>query len=44
MRAGLDAGLVLNATGPSTLRFLPPLIVTEKRRSTSVLGFLGETL
>ena len=26
----LDAGFVLNATGPSTLRFLPPLIVTEK--------------
>ena len=25
----LDAGLVLNATGPSTLRFLPPLVCTE---------------
>ena len=27
--AGLEAGLVLNATGPATLRFLPPLICTE---------------
>lgn len=27
--AGLEAGLVLNATGPHTLRFLPPLICTE---------------
>ena len=29
VRAGLEAGFVLNATGPSTLRFLPPLIVTR---------------
>lgn len=28
--AGLDAGLVLNATGPHTLRFLPPLICTKE--------------
>lgn len=27
--AGLEAGLLLNATGPSTLRFLPPLVCTE---------------
>lgn len=27
--AGLDAGLLLNATGPTTLRFLPPLICTK---------------
>ena len=27
---GLDEGFLLNATGPSTLRFLPPLIVTRK--------------
>ena len=27
--AGLEAGLVLNAPGPTTLRFLPPLICTE---------------
>lgn len=26
----LDAGLVINATGPTTLRFLPPLICTKK--------------
>jgi len=43
VRAGLDAGFVLNATGPSTLRFLPPLIVTEKEID-QVLGFLEETL
>ena len=36
-------GSVLNATGPSTLRFLPPLIVTEKEIDR-VLGFLEETL
>ncbi len=28
--AGLGAGLVLNATGPHTLRFLPPLICTKE--------------
>lgn len=27
---GLDEGFLLNATGPQTLRFLPPLIVTHK--------------
>ena len=27
--SGLEAGLVFNATGPSTLRFLPPLICDE---------------
>jgi len=43
VRAGLAAGLVLNATGPSTLRFLPPLIVGEAEIDR-VLGFLGETL
>ena len=26
---GLDAGLLLNATGPHTLRFLPPLVCSE---------------
>jgi predicted acetylornithine/succinylornithine family transaminase len=41
--AGLDAGLVLNATGPSTLRFLPPLIVGEPEIDR-VLAFLEETL
>jgi acetylornithine/N-succinyldiaminopimelate aminotransferase len=43
VRAGLDAGLVLNATGPSTLRFLPPLIVGEAEIDR-VLSFLGEAL
>lgn len=28
--AGLEAGLLLNATGPRTLRFLPPLICGEE--------------
>lgn len=27
--AALEAGLVINATGPQTLRFLPPLICTD---------------
>ncbi len=40
---GLEAGFVLNATGPATLRFLPPLIVTE-HEIDKVLGFLGEAL
>ena len=43
VRAGLEAGFVLNATGPSTLRFLPPLIVTETEID-QVLAFLEETL
>ena len=43
VRAGLEAGLVLNATGPSTLRFLPPLIVGETEIDR-VLAFLGDAL
>ena len=27
--AGRDAGFILNATGPSRLRFVPPLVITE---------------
>ncbi|MDZ5663418.1 acetylornithine transaminase [Nocardioides sp. S-58] len=27
--AGRDAGLILNATGPSRLRFVPPLVITS---------------
>ena len=27
---GLEEGYLLNATGPHTLRFLPPLIITRK--------------
>lgn len=30
VEAGLEAGFLLNATGGNTLRFLPPLICTEK--------------
>ena len=41
--AGLEAGLVLNATGPSTLRFLPPLIVGDPEIDR-VLEFLEETI
>jgi acetylornithine/N-succinyldiaminopimelate aminotransferase len=43
-RALHEARLVLNATGPSTIRFEPPLIVTEAeideavRRLATVLG------
>jgi acetylornithine/N-succinyldiaminopimelate aminotransferase len=43
VQAALEAGIVLNATGPSTVRFLPPLVVTE-RDVERVLAFLGETL
>jgi acetylornithine/N-succinyldiaminopimelate aminotransferase len=43
VKAGLDAGLVLNATGPSTVRFLPPLIVGAPEIDR-VLDFLGEVL
>jgi acetylornithine/succinyldiaminopimelate/putrescine aminotransferase len=43
VRAGLDAGIVLNATGPSTLRFLPPLVVSEAEIDR-VLAFLREAL
>jgi acetylornithine/N-succinyldiaminopimelate aminotransferase len=39
----LDAGIVLNATGPVTVRFLPPLVVTE-RDVDGVLAFLDEAL
>jgi len=39
----LEEGIVLNATGPLTLRFLPPLVVTERDVDT-VLGFLERAL
>ena len=39
----LEQGIVLNATGPLTLRFLPPLVVTE-RDVEQVLEFLQEAL
>ena len=40
--AGLEAGLVFNATGPHTLRFLPPLVC--KREDVDVLIERLETL
>jgi acetylornithine aminotransferase len=40
---GLEEGIVLNATGPVTVRFLPPLVVTE-RDVDRVLDFLTEAL
>ena len=33
-RALLEERLIINATGPTTLRFLPPLIVTASRSTT----------
>ena len=36
-------GIVLNATGPATLRFLPPLVVSEADVDR-VLDFLGEAV
>lgn len=41
--AGLEAGLVLNATGPRTLRFLPPL-VCEKEHVDVLVGRLEKLL
>ena len=42
---GLEAGLVLNATGPTTLRFLPPLICTKEdvdELASKLAGVLAE--
>jgi 4-aminobutyrate aminotransferase-like enzyme len=39
----LAARIVLNSTGPATLRFLPPLVV-EEPEVDRVLDFLGRTL
>lgn len=36
VEAGLEAGFLLNYTGPSTLRFLPPLICTRTEIDTLV--------
>ena len=41
--AGLEAGLVFNATGDSTLRFLPPLVCTRADVDEFVAG-LGSIL
>ena len=39
----LDARIVLNSTGPATLRFLPPLVIDEDDLE-QVLDFLGRAL
>ena len=41
--AGLECGLLLNATGPRTLRFLPPLVCTEEEVDL-LIGKLEELL
>ena len=41
--AGLEAGLVFNATGPHTLRFLPPLVCTQSDVD-SLIARLSELL
>ena len=40
---GLKSGLVLNYTGPRTLRFLPPLIISREDVDT-VMGMLESLL
>jgi acetylornithine/N-succinyldiaminopimelate aminotransferase len=42
-RALLEQRLVINATGPRTLRFLPPLVVSEAQIDDA-LGRLGSLL
>ena len=41
--AALDEGLLLNATGPHTLRFLPPLVCTQNDVD-SLIARLSELL
>jgi acetylornithine aminotransferase len=36
VQRGLAQGLLLNATGPHTLRFLPPLVCSEQEIDTLV--------
>lgn len=36
VRAGLEAGFIINATGPDTVRLAPPLIITREQLSTFV--------
>jgi acetylornithine/N-succinyldiaminopimelate aminotransferase len=43
VRRALDERIVLNATGPDTVRFLPPLIISEEHVDR-VLAFLEEEL
>ena len=39
--AALEAGFIINATGPSTLRLAPPLIITEDQAGTFVEALPG---
>lgn len=39
--AGRDAGYLLNATGPSTLRFVPPLVISESDVEAFAAAFAG---
>ncbi|WP_407645703.1 acetylornithine transaminase [Galactobacter valiniphilus] len=39
VQAGLEAGFIVNATGPDTVRLAPPLIVTREQLSTFVQAF-----
>ncbi|WP_457208404.1 aminotransferase class III-fold pyridoxal phosphate-dependent enzyme, partial [Nocardioides sp. P5_C9_2] len=39
--AGRDAGYLLNATGPSTLRFVPPLVLSESDVEAFAAAFGG---
>jgi acetylornithine/succinyldiaminopimelate/putrescine aminotransferase len=42
-RALLEQRLIINATGPGTLRFVPPLVITESEIDEA-LGRLGALL
>ena len=39
VQAGLNAGFIVNATGPDTVRLAPPLIITREQLSTFVDAF-----
>jgi acetylornithine/N-succinyldiaminopimelate aminotransferase len=43
VRAGLRTGVIVNATGPRTLRLVPPLVITEAEADEAVRR-LGEAL
>lgn len=39
VQAGLEAGFIVNATGPDTVRLAPPLIISREQLSTFVEAF-----
>lgn len=41
VRAGRDAGFILNATGPTTLRLAPPLVLTAQEAQTFTSALPG---